>query len=106
MGVRNDYTTIHGKRKELSQKRAKKGKNVATQNKRESTASQRPSKFKEKYKDRVESIQNVEAKIAENRKIAEEIAKKERASESKEQEFLKSSIERLNSNRKNQKNNK
>ena len=36
------------------------------------------SKFKEKYKDRVESIQNTEAKIAENRKIAEQIEKMER----------------------------
>ena len=38
----------------------------------------KPSKFKEKYKDRVESIQNIEAKIEENRKIAEEIAKMEK----------------------------
>jgi len=37
------------------------------------------SKFKEKYKDRVESIQNTDAKTAENRRIAEEIEKMERA---------------------------
>lgn len=37
------------------------------------------SKFTEKYKDRVESIQNTDAKTAENRKIAEEIEKMERA---------------------------
>ena len=37
------------------------------------------SKFKEKYKDRVESIQNTDAKVAENRRIAEEIEKMERA---------------------------
>ena len=37
------------------------------------------SKFKEKYRDRVESIQNTDAKIKENRRIAEEIEKMERA---------------------------
>ena len=37
------------------------------------------SKFKEKYRDRVESIQNTDAKTAENRRIAEEIEKMERA---------------------------
>lgn len=37
------------------------------------------SKFKEKYRDRVESIQNTEAKIKENRRIAEEIEKMEKA---------------------------
>ena len=36
------------------------------------------SKFKEKYKDRVESIQNTDTKTAENRRIAEEIEKMER----------------------------
>ena len=39
----------------------------------------RNSKFKEKYRDRVESIQNTDAKIKENRRIAEEIEKMERA---------------------------
>ena len=39
----------------------------------------RNSKFKEKYRDRVESIQNTEAKIKENRRIAEEIEKMEKA---------------------------
>lgn len=37
------------------------------------------SKFKEKYKDRVESIQNTDAKTAENRRIAEEIEKIEKS---------------------------
>ncbi len=37
------------------------------------------SKFKEKYKDRVESIQNTDNKTAENRRIAEEIEKMEKA---------------------------
>ena len=39
----------------------------------------RNSKFKEKYRDRVESIQNTDAKIKENRRIAEEIEKKKKA---------------------------
>ena len=39
----------------------------------------RNSKFKEKYRDRVESIQNTDAKIKENRRIAEEIEKMEKA---------------------------
>ena len=37
------------------------------------------SKFAEKYKDRVESIQNADSKIAENRRIPEEIEKMEKA---------------------------
>ena len=37
------------------------------------------SRFKEKYRDRVESIQNTDAKIKENRRIAEEIEKMEKA---------------------------
>ena len=41
--------------------------------------SRKSSKFKEKYKDRVESIQNTDNKTAENRRIAEEIEKMERA---------------------------
>lgn len=36
------------------------------------------SKFKEKYKDRVSSIKNTDAKIAENKRIAEQIEKMER----------------------------
>ena len=42
------------------------------------------SKFKEKYRERVESIQNTDAKTAENRKIAEEIEKMERAKRNSE----------------------
>ena len=44
------------------------------------------SKFKEKYRDRVESIQNTDAKVAENRRIAEEIEKMERAKRSSSNE--------------------
>ena len=43
----------------------------------------RKSKFSEKYKERVESIQNTEAKIKENRAIAEEIARLENNEKSK-----------------------
>lgn len=95
---------------EKEAKRARKRKNmeqkITNKVKEEKRVAHKPSKFQEKYKDRVESIQNVEAKIAENRRIAEEIAKAEEKSQKKEQEFLKSSIERLNSNRKNSKNKK
>lgn len=44
------------------------------------------SKFKEKYRDRVESIQNTDAKVAENRRIAEEIEKMERSKRSSSNE--------------------
>ena len=48
-------------------------------------------------------VQNVEAKIAENRKIAEEIEKAEKVSEQESQEYLKASIDRINLNRKKEK---
>ena len=51
----------------------------------------RTSKFKEKYRDRVESIQNADAKIAENRRIAEEIEKMEKAKKTSEAKNKKSS---------------
>lgn len=41
----------------------------------------RKSKFSEKYKERVESIQNTEAKIKENRAIAEEVERLEKKSQ-------------------------
>ena len=95
------------KLQEKEAKRAKKRKNmesqIRSQMKNEKHAERRPSKFQEKYKDRVESIQNVEAKIAENRRIAEEVEKAERKMKKEEHEFLKSSIERLNSRRENNK---
>ena len=87
---------------EKEAKRAKKRKNIKVDNNSaKSHASRKPSKFKEKYKDRVESIQNVDAKIAENRRIAEEIAKAESESQKKENEYLMNSIERLNAKREN-----
>lgn len=95
------------KLQEKEAKRAKKRKNmesqIRNQMKNEKHSERRPSKFQEKYKDRVESIQNVEAKIAENRRIAEEVEKAERKMKKEEHEFLKSSIERLNSRRENKK---
>ena len=101
--VLKEQKKIREKEAKMAQKRKNKG--LQNAKKERTSGGNRPSKFKEKYKDRVESIQNVEAKIAENRKIAEEIEKAEKASEKRDQEFLKSSIERLNTNRKNKKNN-
>lgn len=49
------------------------------------------SKFKEKYKDRVESIQNTDAKILENRKIAEAIEKMEKSKKESEKKISKRS---------------
>ena len=45
----------------------------------------RKSKFSEKYKERIESIQNTESKIQENRAIAEEILRLEKNKKSKKQ---------------------
>ncbi len=56
------------------------------------------SKFKEKYKDRVESIQNTDAKIAQNRRIANEIEKIE--SNQRENSNSKSSIFNRDTSRK------
>ena len=95
--VLKEQKKIREKEAKLAQKRKNK---PVKQNNKENKLNHRPSKFKEKYKDRVESIQNVEAKIAENRKIAEEIEKAERLSEKQNQEYLKSTIDKLNSNRK------
>ncbi len=96
--------SILKEQKKIQEKEAKRARKAAISGEKNGktqtrNVNQRPSKFKEKYKDRVESIQNAEAKIAENRKIAEEIAKAEKQQNKKEQEFLKSSIERLNSSR-------
>ncbi len=79
------------------EKQRKKHKNVENQAikkvKNENTSTRKISKFKAKYKDRVEAIQNTDSKIEENRKIAEEIAKME------EKMDLASEIEKLNSSR-------
>ena len=60
------------------EKRKKKLAESKKQPKKESDV-KKNSRFKEKYRDRVESIQNTEAKIKENRRIAEEIEKMEKA---------------------------
>ena len=57
-------------------------KKIKLKNKHEQpkkSAPKRTSKFSEKYRDRVEAIQNSDAKIIENRRIAAEIEKMERA---------------------------
>lgn len=61
-------------------KRKAKNKNMAKKddNKTKGKNPRKTSKFKEKYKDRVDSIQNTDAKIKENRKIAEEIERMQR----------------------------
>ena len=52
------------------------------------------SKFKEKYKDRVESIQNTDNKIAENRRIAEEIERMEKAKREFQHNIRRTSFDR------------
>lgn len=67
-----------------NQKEDKKQKDIvkkATQNVK--SKNNRKSKFSEKYKERVESIQNTDAKIKENRVIAEEIEKMKKAKRKK-----------------------
>lgn len=61
-------------------KRKAKNKNMVKKvdNKIKGKNPRKTSKFKEKYKDRVDSIQNTDAKIKENRKIAEEIERMQR----------------------------
>lgn len=65
--------------KKLQLKEAKKKQSTALvkTKKKQKDLIKRDSRFKEKYRDRVESIQNTDAKIAENRRIAEEISKME-----------------------------
>ncbi len=60
---------VNQKKKEIVQKATKNVKDKKTH---------RKSKFSEKYKERVESIQNTEAKIKENRAIASEIERLEK----------------------------
>ncbi len=57
------------------------------------------SKFKEKYRDRVESIQNTDNKTAENRRIAEEIEKMEKAKKNTQTSGRRSMYERETSRR-------
>lgn len=67
--------------KKLQLKEAKKKQSTALikSKKKPKDLVKKDSRFKEKYRARVESIQNTDAKIAENRRIAEEIAKMEKA---------------------------
>lgn len=67
--------------KKLQLKEAKKKQSTALvkSKKKPKDLIKRDSKFKEKYRERVESIQNTDAQIAENRRIAEEISKMEKA---------------------------
>lgn len=66
--------------KKLQDKEAKKKQSTAlVASKRKSKdLVKKDSRFKEKYRDRVASIQNTDAKITENRRIAEEIEKMEK----------------------------
>ena len=54
------------------------------------------SKFKEKYNDRVRSIQNTDSKIEENRRIANEIEKMEKAKMNTEKNYNYDSQKRIN----------
>ena len=65
--------------KKLREKESKKRKREKILPSRSiSNSTKKPSKFKEKYSDRVRAIQNTENKIAENRRIANEIEKMEK----------------------------
>ncbi len=64
--------------KKLQLKEEKRRKKQASKPQKKSRELKKDSKFKEKYRDRVESIQNTDKKIKENRKIAEEINKMEK----------------------------
>jgi len=66
------------------EKKEKKHKEIVKQaTKNVKNKNNRKSKFSEKYKERVESIQNTDAKIKENRAIAEEIARLEKVNNEK-----------------------
>lgn len=64
--------------KKLQIKEEKRRKKQANKPPKKSRELKKDSKFKEKYRDRVESIQNTDKKIKENRRIAEEISKMEK----------------------------
>ncbi len=70
------------KKDQKVQKKHKQIVKKATQNVKSKTHN-RKSKFSEKYKERVESIQNTEAKIKENKAIAKEIEKLEKSKKKK-----------------------
>lgn len=64
--------------KKLQIKEEKRRKKQANKPQKKSRELKKDSKFKEKYRNRVESIQNTDKKIKENRRIAEEISKMEK----------------------------
>lgn len=86
--------------KKMQLKEAKKKQSTAlVQTKRKSKdLVKRDSRFKEKYRDRVASIQNTDAKIAENRRIAQEIEKMEKQKTRKTREDLDEKIKKLSKN--------
>lgn len=73
--------------KKLQLKEAKKKQSTALvkSKKKPKALVKKDSRFKEKYRERVESIQNTDAQIAENRRIAEEITKMERSKRESQQ---------------------
>lgn len=87
-------------------KMLKNHKNIVKKAERKVTTSnhKRTSKFSNKYKDRVKSIQTAEAQTAENRRIAEEIEKMQKSTRKKKevkQEDLAKEIEKLTLSREN-----
>ena len=80
-----EYLLLQSVLKEQKKEDARRQRISAFQNKimrtkrlpgsKEQTTTKKDSKFKEKYSDRVKSIQNTEAQMKANRKVAEEIEK-------------------------------
>ncbi len=92
--------------KKIQEKKAKQAlKNKGKSPKEDSKIKQkgRKSKFASKYQDRVESIQNADAKIAENRKIANEIARKEKLDMEAKRKAMNNNMKELNKKKKKRK---
>lgn len=86
--------------KKLQEKRAKQAlKNKGKVVKEKSKDRTRKSKFATKYKDRVESIQNADAKIAENRKKAEAATKKKKLDMKATRDAMNANMQELRKNR-------
>lgn len=86
--------------KKLQEKKAKQAlKNGGKPKPEKPKEKGRKSKFASKYKDRVESIQNADAKIAENRKIAEEISKKQKMDMKSKRDAMNANMQELRKNR-------
>ena len=87
--------------KKLQEKRAKEAlRNKGKVQKEKVKDKTRKSKFATKYRDRVESIQNADAKIAENRKKAEEKAKRERIDMKKTRDAMNVTMNELRNKKK------